>query len=231
MSRIPSAGVYAIENTINGRVYVGSSAVVDQRLAKHSAEIASGYHTSSRLRNDIERDGPQAFRLVVLQRVHDLTELEYLEHVWMRRLGGMSARGYNANPARRVETPKPEEHDLQGFEVTFERLTTGMSDAEAANILNVEQVVTPHGGRIWNGKAVKQARSFIAARQRRRNAETEFRSSGEEARLVAKVSELRSQAVAWPDVLKRIEAEGFRVPGSNKMWTRHLLTPLLTERA
>lgn len=227
MSRIPSAGVYAIENMVNGRIYIGSSADLDQRLAKHSAEIISGYHTSGSLQRDVELDGPQAFRMVVLQRVYDLTELEYLEHVWMRRLEGMSARGYNANPARRVEAPQPEESDLQVFEETFERLTSGMSDAEAASVLNLEQVVTPHGGRIWNGKAVKQARGFIAARQRRRSAETEFKNSGEMTRLLMRVRDLRSDAVSWPDVLTRLEAEGFRVPGGNKTWTRHLLTPLL----
>lgn len=227
MSKIPQAGVYAIENTQNGRVYVGSSTDLDRRLAVHARDISRGGHYSQRLAADVAEFGTDAFRITVLQRVADLTELEYLEHVWMRRLGALSGNGYNSTPARRLTDKTPDEDSLKAFEAQFAALTEGLSDAEAARVLTQAQVVTPHGGFLWNGKAIKQARMFIEARQDRRAAEAKFNTGGGRERLLTRIEALRAEGVPWKKVLETLTVEGFCVPGTRKAWTQHLLKPLL----
>lgn len=229
MSKIPQAGVYAIENTQNGRVYVGSATDLDRRLAIHTRDISRGSHYSQRLAADVAEYGSDAFRITILQRITDLTELEYLEHIWMRRLDALGANGYNTNPARRVPDMQPGEEALEQFDAQFEALTAGLTNAEAARVLTQAQIVTPHGGFIWTGGSVKQFRMFVRHRQNRRQAETEFNTGGERERLLARIEELRSGAMPWKKVLETLTADGFRVPGTGKAWTQHLLKPLLSQ--
>ena len=229
MSKIPQAGVYAIENTQNGRVYVGSSTELDRRLAVHARDISRGGHYSQRLAADVAEFGPDAFRITILQRVTDLTELEYLEHVWMRRLGALGSNGYNSAPARRVTDKTPDSDALEAFEAQFAALTEGLTNGEAARVLTKAQIITPHGGFIWSGGAVKQSRAMIRARQEKRAAEADFNASGERERLLGRIEDLRSSAVPWKKVLETLAAEGFRVPGTDKPWTQHLLKPLIAQ--
>lgn len=227
MSKIPQAGIYAIENTQNGRVYVGSSINLDCRLATHAHDLSRASHYSQRIAADVREFGLDAFRFTILQRVTDLTELEYLEHVWMRRLNALGANGYNTNPARRVPDMQPSEEALEQFDAQFETLTAGLTNAEAARVLTQMQIVTPHGGFIWTGTSVKQFRMFVRHRQNRRQAETKFNTGGERERLLARIEEMRSSALPWKKVLEMLTTEGFRVPGTGKAWTQHLLKPLL----
>lgn len=55
------AGVYEIRNTLNGKVYIGSSVNVGRRLAAHRQALARGNHSSRHLQAAWARHGADAF--------------------------------------------------------------------------------------------------------------------------------------------------------------------------
>ncbi|AZI45300.1 endonuclease (plasmid) [Deinococcus psychrotolerans] len=98
---IPSAGVYAIENTVNGRIYVGSSVNVEMRMHHRlSFRRGSGSSTSRLILADLKVFGVAAFRLTILQRTYEVSELKSLEQRWADQLGAFEY-GYNV---RRMES-------------------------------------------------------------------------------------------------------------------------------
>lgn len=105
MSRIPLAGVYAIENTVNGRVYVGSSNDVERRVASHRSSLSAhqGRSINPRIAADYAVHGVDAFRFAVLERTFNLEEARRLEVVWTERLEAHGPGGYNM---RRLMIPQ-----------------------------------------------------------------------------------------------------------------------------
>lgn len=61
--------VYAIENTINGHRYVGSSVKLARRIQAHRRELIYGVHVSPILQRAWVKYGPGAFRVVVLEEI------------------------------------------------------------------------------------------------------------------------------------------------------------------
>lgn len=58
------AGVYMIENTINKKVYIGSSSNIEHRLQDHRHKLRKGVHTNKALQEDFNRH--HTFRVHVL---------------------------------------------------------------------------------------------------------------------------------------------------------------------
>lgn len=74
------AGIYCIENTINKKVYIGSSKNIYQRLLKHFALLRHNKHQNGHLQNAWNKYGEGAFRWYVLEFCSEdkLTETEQL---------------------------------------------------------------------------------------------------------------------------------------------------------
>lgn len=94
MIQLPSAGIYAIQNLDNGRIYVGGSVDVDRRVKVHQAHLARGQSDNPHIRHDIITYGPAVFRISILQRTFSTQELAELEQRWADRLGAFET-GYN----------------------------------------------------------------------------------------------------------------------------------------
>jgi group I intron endonuclease len=62
------SGVYAIENAINGKVYVGSSVDVLGRCREHRRLLLLGKHTNRHLQFSWTKYGGEAFRFRLLER-------------------------------------------------------------------------------------------------------------------------------------------------------------------
>lgn len=65
-----TAGVYQIRNTLNGKVYIGSSINLDKRLPEHRRKLASGKHASNHLQAAWNKHGADNFvfeRLIVCE--------------------------------------------------------------------------------------------------------------------------------------------------------------------
>lgn len=97
--QIREPGVYAIVNTITGKVYVGSaSRSIYQRIHLHLVHLRKNRHHSPPLQNSWNKYGPDAFECHVLSRCAPERCLE-LEQFWMDELDVTDRNhGYNVCP-------------------------------------------------------------------------------------------------------------------------------------
>lgn len=80
-------GVYAIRNTLDGAVYVGSTADIDARWAQHRAALDRASHPDEQLQAAWIRDGAAAFEFILLEPVEDGDALAQAEQRWIDRYG------------------------------------------------------------------------------------------------------------------------------------------------
>ncbi len=97
-----SAGVYAVQNWINGRVYVGSAILLKARMKQHESALRSGMHGSGLLRRDLAQHGPESFHIFPLE-IFEADEpglknkLRQTEAKWTYRLDAdTESQGYNS---------------------------------------------------------------------------------------------------------------------------------------
>ena len=103
----PVMGVWAIRNTVNGKVLLGSSVHTAAALNKHLFSLRLGNHRNAGLQHDWNAHGEAAFVtevLHVLERregrgddayARDLAELE---HLWLQELRPYGDGGYHTPP-------------------------------------------------------------------------------------------------------------------------------------
>ncbi|WP_155300923.1 GIY-YIG nuclease family protein [Deinococcus kurensis] len=102
---IPPAGVYAIQNTENGRVYVGASVDLERRIRGHKTQMKRGKSSNRNIQADLRELGTEVFAFSVLERVIHIRDLPAAEQRWASLLGAFDReRGYNI----RGFTPSPE---------------------------------------------------------------------------------------------------------------------------
>jgi len=98
MNKTTRSGVYAIKNTINGKVYVGSAVTLKNRRHTHMAMLRQNKHHSRKLQNSWNKYGESAFVFEVLERVVDKELLVIREQYQIDLLDSVK-RGYNICPA------------------------------------------------------------------------------------------------------------------------------------
>lgn len=97
------AGVFAVRNTANGKVLLGSSLNIEGPLNAHRFMLSIGRHRNELLQKDWGTYGPGKFVFEILEVVKssdDPTfsiedELTLLEQIWIEKLQPFGERGYN----------------------------------------------------------------------------------------------------------------------------------------
>lgn len=96
MHAIPAvAGIYQIANTINGKMYVGSTNCLARRWPEHRKKLRAQINTCTRLQAAWNKYGEQSFVFSVLEIVGAPQELIAREQFWIDTL----RPGYNIAPA------------------------------------------------------------------------------------------------------------------------------------
>ena len=97
------SGIYKIENSVNGKLYVGSSSEIPNRKYNHFNTLRKNEHPNSHLQNAYNKYGKDAFEFAILEEVKDLTQLILREQYWMDLAQHEESRLYNhqltANPS------------------------------------------------------------------------------------------------------------------------------------
>ena len=94
MERI--SGVYEIKNTVNGKVYIGSSRDMGYRWDCHRYGLSMGIHYNPHLQNAWCKYGESVFVFDVLEEVSDESQLRDREQFWLDEAQACkSDRGYN----------------------------------------------------------------------------------------------------------------------------------------
>jgi group I intron endonuclease len=63
------SGIYSITNTVNGKVYIGSSADVDNRWSQHTKELRGNRHKNRHLQFAWNKYGESAFKFELIKEV------------------------------------------------------------------------------------------------------------------------------------------------------------------
>jgi group I intron endonuclease len=77
------SGIYAIKNTINNKVYIGSAVNIDKRWVIHKIRLRQGKHHSEHLQHAWNKDGEQNFKFEVLEKVQSPLHLISYEQVYL----------------------------------------------------------------------------------------------------------------------------------------------------
>lgn len=91
------SGIYAIKNTITGKVYIGSAINIGDRLHKHRGRLRSNIHPNKHLQLSWNKYWEQSFEFIILEYVEHLSLLLHSEECWIERYKSYEKEfGYNA---------------------------------------------------------------------------------------------------------------------------------------
>lgn len=88
------SGIYRILNKINGRIYVGSSVVLEKRKSCHWSKLKSGKHDNKYLQSDWRKCGEEAFFYEILEYVEEHLLIER-EQYWLDKYWDEQKQCYN----------------------------------------------------------------------------------------------------------------------------------------
>jgi len=96
VTKTVNQGVYALRNSVDGKVYVGSSESISSRINRHFSELRAGVHRNHHLQHAFRLYGKSAFEFFILEQVNDAFWLRPREHAWILRLQATDHKhGYN----------------------------------------------------------------------------------------------------------------------------------------
>lgn len=96
-------GVFQIRNTVNGKLFVGSTMDLSAVFSGIRFQLYAGAHFNKALETDWKRYGTGRFEFEILEELssHDdanqdyAADLETLENIWLEKLQPYGERGYN----------------------------------------------------------------------------------------------------------------------------------------
>lgn len=102
-------GVYIIKNLVNGKVYIGQSKNVRERIYKHKSRLRHGVHKNSHLQNAFRKYGEKAFWFGPLCECLE-DELDQRERVWIEWYRATNRKhGYNLESGGHAQKTMSEE--------------------------------------------------------------------------------------------------------------------------
>ena len=89
-----TAGIYCIENILNGKKYVGKSIHIEERIKTHFRELRKNVHHNKHLQNSYNKYGEENFKWSIIEECskEDLNERE----IWWIKETGAYKNGYNS---------------------------------------------------------------------------------------------------------------------------------------
>lgn len=92
-------GIYKIENTINGKVYIGQSVDILDRLNHHKKRLRKNSHINQHLQNAWNKYGESVFSFSIIEQCEE-SQLSEREHYYIELFGGYNSdRNYNKRDA------------------------------------------------------------------------------------------------------------------------------------
>lgn len=130
MAYLPVAGIYEIRNTLNNKVYIGSSINVNKRLTAHRNHLKRGAHGSKHLQASWDKSGAEAFQFKQLivcapkglmfyeQRIMDGYKANQREFGYNKRVVVESCAGTKLSAEHKAKiaasVPRGENHQYYG---------------------------------------------------------------------------------------------------------------------
>jgi len=99
-------GVYKITNTVNGKIFIGSSPNLKNRWATIKWQLDMGMHVNSQLQQDWKELGEGAFVYEIIEKkdadksLDARWEVKQMEKEWVEKLQPYGDNGYNRQKVR-----------------------------------------------------------------------------------------------------------------------------------
>lgn len=91
------SGIYQIKNTVNGKIYIGSSSNLTQRKKDHFRKLRHNRHSNAHLQNAFNKYGEDNFVFEVIEYVEDKNKLISREQYYIDK-HNVVQEGYNLRP-------------------------------------------------------------------------------------------------------------------------------------
>jgi group I intron endonuclease len=160
-TKITVCGVYVIENTVNGKLYIGSTANFQKRKNAHLSCLRRGVHVNKLLQHAFKKYGESAFRFA-LREVCIPAELQATEQRWLD--SSAHRQLYNLYPtAYAVRGP---DHPMYGHSHSVEARAK-IKEARARQIVAHTAETRAKIGRAHKGRKLDPAHvaKMVAARK------------------------------------------------------------------
>ena len=90
------SGIYYIRNTLNNKLYIGSSKNISNRIKHHSWQLNSNRHHNKHLQKSWNKYGEDNFEFGIIEIVDNIEELFDAEQAWMDYFESYNdKKGYN----------------------------------------------------------------------------------------------------------------------------------------
>jgi GIY-YIG catalytic domain len=103
------AGVFQIRNTLNNRIFIGSSTNLDLIFNRHKLQLNYGNHPNSELQKDWKKLGEVQFSYEILSEIEQTDdsvdydrEAELLKEMYLGELEPFGEKGYNKKSPRKI---------------------------------------------------------------------------------------------------------------------------------
>lgn len=144
------AGVYMIQNILNGKRYIGSTNNFKRRINRHRSELRMGIHHSIHLQRAYNKYGEDKFVIVILEKcepIHDtllILEQKYLDLLPEYNSNKNASRKYSKVPQVRINKVKKK---VDQYDLNFNYIRTFDSISDAARSFNLpEREASIHTG-------------------------------------------------------------------------------------
>lgn len=128
-------GIYKIENTVNGKVYIGQSIHIELRWAEHKSELRGGYHENSHLQLAWNKYGEVSFKFSVLE-FCDKSDLNDREIYWINYYKSFYGQnGYNIESGGSID--KQIYNPVLRFDLSGNYIDEWFNAYEASRNLNI----------------------------------------------------------------------------------------------
>jgi hypothetical protein len=99
-------GVFQIRNTVNGKIFLGSSLDLKAIWFAQKLQLETGTHQNRDLQKDWEEYGPENFSYEIIEEIHETEgkpldyrkEIKALEQMIIEDLQPFENKGYNRKP-------------------------------------------------------------------------------------------------------------------------------------
>ena len=168
-------GIYAIVNTLNGHFYIGSAVNLANRKREHFGDLRKDKHPNPRLQNSYNRDGANAFRFAIVERVEHAETLIMFEQHYIDNLRPEYNLAPIAGSTLGVKYSEESKAKLSAARRAYPGLADDLARAtEAARIANTGRKLSPeHLDKLRGRKHTPESieRMSIAQRERERSPE------------------------------------------------------------
>lgn len=157
MRLLEFSGIYAIRNSENNKVYVGSSTKVLARIRYHKYNLKANKHINKKLQNAWNKYGEDKFIFTHLEVVHDIKNIIKTEQKWIDFYNS-ALDGYNLRPIAHAN------YGLPTSQETRERI----SAANKGRVFSKEtrlKISLANLGRIVSKEQIEKQRAKIIGRK------------------------------------------------------------------